>query len=313
MQFSVSINQQQAHPIITLKDKLTGCSAEIYAFGGLLNGWKIPLKGKVQQCVDGFASVADARKNMANSFKSAKLSPFVCRMRKGSYEFNNQSYTVHKHYLEANAIHGLIFDAPFAIKTHEATNTAASVALEYHYQQSDQGYPFNYSITIIWKLEAGNKLSATTLVSHENKIAIPYADGWHPYFTLGGKVNSYTLKFNSNTQVEFDAELLPTGKKKKDTRFLKGMVLNDIFLDNSFELNPNEPGKCTLSNKNLTLTIEPDASYPILQVYTPMHRKSIALENLSGAPDNFNNGMGLLLLKPKQVYTFSTYYTIGVK
>ncbi|TAG29870.1 MAG: aldose 1-epimerase [Sphingobacteriia bacterium] len=313
MQFSVRINNQQAYPIITLKDKLTGCSAEIYAFGGLLNGWKIPLKGKLQQCVDGFDSVSDARKNMASSFKSAKLSPFVCRMRKGTYQLNDQSYTVHKHYLEANAIHGLVFDAPFAIKTHEATNSEASVALEYHYQQSDQGYPFNYSITIIWKLESGNKLSATTLISHENKLDIPYADGWHPYFTLGGKVNNYTLQFNSDTQLLFDKELLPTGKKKKDTRFLKGLLLNDTFLDNSFELKPNEPGKCILSNKSLKLTIEPDAAYPILQVYTPLHRKSIAIENLSGAPDNFNNGMGLLLLKPKQIYTFSTSYTIAVQ
>lgn len=313
MQFSVSINNQQAHPIITLKNKLTGCSAEIYAFGGLLNGWKVPVKGKIQQCVDGFVTVADARKNMTNSFKSAKLSPFVCRMRNGSYQFNDQSYTVHKHYLEAHAIHGLLFDAPFAIKSHEASEEAASVALEYHYQQSDQGYPFDYTITIIWKLAAGNKITATTLVTHTNKMTIPYADGWHPYFTLGGKVNDYTLQFNSDTQVVFDKELLPTGKKKKDSRFLKGLVLNDLFLDNSFELKKNEPGKCILSYKKLKLVIEPDAAYPILQVYTPLHRKSIAIENLSGAPDNFNNGMGLIWLMPNQVYAFSTSYTISVQ
>ena len=215
MRFSVSINRQQAHPIIVLKDKQAGCSAEIYAFGGLLNALRIPVKGTMQNCVEGFSSVADARKNIANSFRSAKLSPFVCRMRKGTYLFNNQSYTVHKHYLGAHAIHGLLYDAQFTIADSEASETAAQVELLYHYKKSDQGYPFNYTIRIIWTLTIGNQLSVTTTVSHKNNQSIPYADGWHPYFTLGGKIDTYTLQFNSDTQLVFDKELLPTEKRKK--------------------------------------------------------------------------------------------------
>jgi galactose mutarotase-like enzyme len=49
------------------------------------------------------------------------------------------------------------------------------------------------------------------------------------------------------------------------------------------------------TNANFRLTIEPDKEYPILQIYIPPHRNSIAIENLSGAPDNFNNKMGLVI------------------
>lgn len=311
MRFSVSINQQQAHPIITLKDKTTGTRASIFAFGGFLNGFFIPLKGKLINCIEGFNSVADARKNIANSFRSAKISPFVCRMRNGTYQLGEKKYTVHKHYLGQHAIHGLVYDAQFTISETTANDEMASVLLTFKYNKTDQGYPFTFEISIYWKLETGNKLSVTTSVIHQNKTLIPYADGWHPYFTLGDKVDQYTLQFNGDTQLEFDNALLPTGKKKKDTRFLKGVSLKGIVLDNSFEYLPNQPKKCILKNKDLQLTVEASDQYPILQVYTPPTRKSIAIENLSGAPDNFNNGIGLIMLEPNKKYSFGTSYTIN--
>lgn len=311
MRFSVSINNQQAHPIINLTDKVTGCQAEIYAFGGLLNAFKIPIKDKIHNCIEGFNSVADARKNISNSFRSAKLSPFVCRMRNGSYTFSNKKYIIHKHYLGEHAIHGLIYDAHYLIEDQQATDTEALVKLKFIYNKLDQGYPFSYEIVLVWKLSIGNKLSVTSLVKHNNSIVIPYADGWHPYFTLGSKIDNCTLAFPSNTQLEFDKALLPTGKKIKDNRFINGASLRGIFLDNSYELNPMKANQCILKNSKLQLMVEPDESYPILQVYTPISRKSIAIENLTGAPDNFNNQIGLIFLEPKKQYSFTTSYTIS--
>jgi aldose 1-epimerase len=310
MRFSVSINHQQAHPIIHLKDKQSGCQAEIYAFGGLINALRLPLKGKMHNCIDGFISVADARKNISKGFKSAKLSPFVCRMKKGTYAFKKQQFTVHKHYLGEHAIHGLIYDAQYQIKSFETSETNAMVQLVYSYESSDHGYPFAFDIELIWKLHVGNKVSVTTKIIHQNRSIIPYADGWHPYFTLGGKVDNCVLQFNSNTQLIFDNALLPTGKRKKDNRFIKGSSLKEIFLDNSFEFSDKETHQCVLQNKQLKLTVEAEKSYPILQIYTPPSRKSIAIENLTGAPDNFNNTIGLLLLEPNKLYSFTTAYTI---
>jgi aldose 1-epimerase len=60
------------------------------------------------------------------------------------------------------------------------------------------------------------------------------------------------------------------------------------------------------------LSIFTNSHYPYLQIYTPPHRKSIALENLSGAPDCFNNGMGLLMLPPNRSQTFTVWYQTGV-
>ncbi len=140
---------------------------------------------------------------------------------------------------------------------------------------------------------------------------MPLADGWHPYFKLGESIDDCLLQFNSETMVQFDESLIPTGKKLIDRRFYRSCLIKDIQLDNCFELNNYEDQpRCFLSKSNITLAIEPDASYPYLQVYTPPHRKSIAIENLSGAPDAFNNGMGLIILHPQEKKVFKTAYQI---
>lgn len=318
MPFQTIISKESGCPVTLLKNILTGCEAEIYGFGGFLNAFRIPNHQQVQNVIEGFDSVQDAKENLTNGFKSAKLSPFVCRMHKGQYTFGSSEYTIKKHFLAEHAIHGLLYDAVYQIEGTESEENKASVTLVHQYTGTDPGYPFPYTIRIKWQLEEieeglkkGNKLTTTTHVSHENLKSIPLADGWHPYFTLGGLIDDYTIQFDSESQLEFNAALIPTGKKIPDSRFMNGCSLAGIELDNSFILSPNviQP-KCVLQNDQLKLIVLPGSGYPILQIYIPAHRKSIAIENLSGAPDNFNNGMGLVLLAPGEVKTFETAYIV---
>lgn len=315
MRFECTVNELPEHPVITLKDTVTGCEAEIYTFGGLLNALKVVGERAPRNIVDGFSSVADAKKNITNGFKSAKLCPFVCRLHKGSYQFGGKNYQVHKHYLAGHAIHGLVYDSIYEAGNTHSGNSHASVTLSCRYEGTDDGYPFPFSLILDWTLEStagGNRLTISTTITHHNEEALLFADGWHPYFTLGGSVDTWSLQFNSHTMLEYNSELLPTGKTIPDERFEKGMLLKDVVLDNSFEFTGAEDCApfCVLHNNELRLTIEPDSSYPILQIYTPPHRKSIAIENLSGAPDNFNNGIGLLQLQPGEPKIFTTAYTI---
>lgn len=310
MSFEVGINAQQQHPIITLKNENT--SAEIYAFGGFVNAFTVKTSNGVLNVIDGFTSVEDAIANATNGFKSSFLSPFTCRMNKGEFAFDSANYKIEKFYLPPHAIHGLLFDAVYDIIETNSSNNEASVTLQHTYLASDKGYPFTFTVQHIWVLKANNELSVTTTVHHTNTIAIPYAQGWHPYFTLGGTVDNYTLQFDSHTMLEFDSTLIPTGNDIARGEFAAGASLNGIFLDNCFKLDAsaNQP-KCVLSNNGVSVTIVPDSSYPFLQVYTPNHRQSIAIENLSGAPDCFNNGIGLRSIEPNASSIFTTSYFIS--
>lgn len=87
--------------------------------------------------------------------------------------------------------------------------------------------------------------------------------------------------------------------------------MKGIELDNCFLLDTSKASsRCILQNGRLRLTIEPNASYPYLQIYTPPHRKSIAIENLSSAPDAFNNGIGLIVVNSGEKKEFSTSYVL---
>lgn len=314
MSFSVHIDHSQAAPVITLKDANSKTSAEIYAFGALLNAFNLVDGTNKINVVAGFESVEDAQNSITNGFKSAKLSPFVCRMREGKYSWDEDHYQVKKFFLSNHAIHGILYDAIYEIQYTEANHEQAKVELRYAYPGHVPGYPFPFLIQVQWTLEKGNQLSVETSVTNASPSTIPLSDGWHPYFNLGTSVDDCSLAFSSNQQLVFDEDLLPTGALITDNRFKDGASLKDVFLDNCFELDKSlQQPYCKLSNASLELTIEPESSYPYLQIYTPPTRDMIAIENLSSAPDAFNNQMGLQTLEPHTTKVFKTTYTIRKK
>ena len=314
MPFSVQIDKEDLFPVIRLKDKSNNTEAEIYSFGAILNGFTIEGKKGKTNIIDGFTSPADAKETITKTFKSAKLSPFVCRLQKGEYSFDGKAYKIKKFYLGSEAIHGLLYDAPFTVKDYGADDNSAFVRLLYKYNKKEEGYPFAYSVEVVYTLKTDNTLSIQTLVINNSESDMPLNDGWHPYFQLGETVNDLLVQFNSNTMVEFNSHLLPTGKFTPYRKFERMESFGDTFLDNCFVLKDNSLPACILKDEKtqIQLSIITDASYPYLQVYTPPHRKSIAIENLSSAPDSFNNGMGLIVVKPGEQYSFATSYQIAL-
>ncbi|NCI48595.1 aldose 1-epimerase [Sediminibacterium roseum] len=313
MRFEATVDHGQQYPVVHLAGP-GGCRAEIYALGAMLNAFSITHNHERVNVVDGFDSVEQAKKNGTKEFRSAKLSPFVCRMTNGQYKFAGKKYTIEKFLIDGHAIHGLLYDAGFTVTRLFANEEKALVELNFLYDGSDAGYPFPYAISIVWTLEKENRLSVSTTLKNNHTHAIPLADGWHPYFIPGGSLDDCTLRFNSSTRLEYNEVLLPTGNTIADNRFENGVLLKGMELDNAFLFDPatGDPF-CVLENSRLVLRIGPGKNYPVLQVYIPPHRKSIAIETLSGAPDNFNNKMGLITVMPGEERCFDVTYMVSVK
>lgn len=283
--------------------------------GAILNAWHVKHDGEWVNVIKGYDDAEQFRTQCESlGFRSCKLSPFVCRMRNGTYTYNGQQMHIEKFGFDEHKIHGIVYDLSYEVVHETADASAVSVELETCYTASDKGFPFVYTIMIIYTLGPHNNLTLETRILNQYHEPIPICDGWHPYFRLGGPINDLRLQMATDTMLEFDASLMPTGKLLPYDRFKEPTLIDDTFLDNSFLLkSPGSGPACTLTNEKngLRLSITPDASYPILQVYTPDDRESIAIENLSAAPDAFNNGMGLIMLGPEETATFSTTYTIG--
>lgn len=302
-----------------LRDVENGTQAEIFTFGALLNQFSVPVgPGTAERVnvIDGFADSAAARAEITDGFHGAKLSPYVCRLHKGSFDFEDKSYKVKGHYMGDSAIHGLLFDAAFAVSSTHVDEEKAILSLWYQYNTTEHGFPFPYSIEVIYKLTADRSLQVTTNVTNAGKTNMPLNDGWHPYFKLGQSIDSASVRFDSKELVEFDDALLPSGKTSIYQNFHSFKVFGDTELDNCFTLNRpayNEdlPAfEIKDESVGLSIGIYPDDAYPFLQIYTPPSRESIAVENLSSIPDSFNNKTGLITLKPGESRVFNTTYKL---
>jgi aldose 1-epimerase len=309
MAYEILVNDSLNHQIITLRNTDTKHEVEVYSFGAILNAFRFPFHNSVINVIAAFSSPEEAKQTITPLFRSAKLSPFVCRLNNGKYHFHGKEFQIEKFYLKQHALHALLYDATFEITESVTDQESAAIKLHHHYDGSDKGYPWQFDLEVLFKLSDGNLLSVTSTVTHTNEFAIPYADGWHHYFSLDTSIDECYLQIDTDTMIEFDEGLIPTGKMLDDDRFSSKAYMDGVFLDNCFVLDQStSQPKAVLSSEKLKLTIMPEASYPYFQIYTPDDRKSIALECISGAPDCFNNNIGLKMIDPNESVSFTTHY-----
>ena len=300
---------------IILKDVAANTSVEIIpACGAILHAFTILHNGALLNVIDSYENTADFKNNVtAKGFKSCKLSPFACRIANAAYIFGTKKYTTEKFLLNGSALHGLLYDAPFTVTAIFADHKSASVTLQYKYAATDKGYPFKYTCAITYVLKKENALTITTTITNDDEGLIPVQDGWHPYFGFGGSIDKLQLEFQSKELVVFDDALIPTGALEPYQEFGSLKKIGVTSFDNCFTLNFSEcQPMCVIrdNEQKVQVEIHPEKSYPYLQIYTPPHRNSIAIENLSAAPDAFNNGMGLVVLAPGEPASFITTYKI---
>ncbi|MCO6497416.1 MAG: aldose 1-epimerase [Chitinophagaceae bacterium] len=313
--FTIRSKEENGFSILVLEDQSTGCFAEIIpACGASLHTFGVKNEEKSIQIIDHYQSKQEFDEKCESlGYKGCKLSPFVCRLRNSTYSFAGTEYKIVGRELDGHAIHGLIYNKAYSVISQLSDENHAEVTMRYEYRSENKGYPFDYDSTVTWKLERNCILSLKTEIINKTTGLIPIQDGWHPYFDLGDKVDHLEMEFQSTGKLVFDNELLPTGEKTEDRTFDALTIIGDIHLDNSFVLDFQEcQPLCVLRNKNAgyELQIFPSRSYPILQIYTPDHRRSIAIENLSGQPNAFNMGDGYLTLQAGEQATFETAYKI---
>ncbi|MFN5421754.1 MAG: aldose 1-epimerase, partial [bacterium] len=216
--------------------------------------------------------------------------------------------------LDGHAIHGILYDAQHEVMIAEASAFMAECKLLYRYKGTDPGFPFAFDMNIRYRLEGANRLTVITTVHNRSGQTIPICDGWHPYFKLGDSIDSASLQFNSKKELEFNKDLMPTGKVINNKKWFRGASLKDVKLDNIFLIDQQQPmPHCILSDETMKLAIYfyPDEAYPYLLIYTPDDRKSIAIENHSAPPDAFNNKIGLIELGPEDSKAFTIKYRIA--
>jgi aldose 1-epimerase len=286
MSFSIDIQPLSSFKRIRITNLISKVYIDIISKGGILNSWMQPAEN--WDIIDGNDFSSGWSNFESNGFKSAKMSPYACRLFNGIYEHENKSFKVEKFYLGNHGLHGILYDAEFEIIETNINNQTAQVKLEFQYHGTDKGFPFEYNTQLTWTYFSDNTISIQTTITNNSNQPIPMMDGWHPYFSFGETINDAFITLKAKGKIQYDEGLLPTGKILDENEFESSRKIESLHLDNCYLVDATA-NTCILENEDYQLIVQPILNYPYLQLYTPSDRKSIAIENLTGIPNCFNN------------------------
>lgn len=227
----------------------------------------------------------------------AVLSPFANRIRKAEYKFEGVKYGLPKNSGE-HSIHGLLRDYRWNIEKSGNNKLAVLSSVLKH-----PGYPSELYSKLTYSISE-DSFSVGYLAFNTGSANCPLLIGFHPYFLTG---NKWKLDYRGNIiKLLYRDQFFPSGET--ETADLKSEDLHISALDNCFRFD----GDLRLISDNGTLLIR-RSNMPYLVIYngTFAGNDSVAIEPMTGAPDAFNNGIGLLRLRPGE--SFSCGFGITVE
>ena len=301
------------YKIIQLINENTGEFLEILSgFGAGINDFQVNLDNGFQSVIDGYKTQQEINDFHLTSFKGSKLSPYSNRIKNGQYTFDNIFYQMDINFPSENhSIHGLLHNRPFKINGTKITEHEAIIELGNTYCGDQPGYPFNYEITVRY-LFKDLTVSCESIIQNLSDTAVPIGDGWHPYFSTGNFIDNLYLRMPSKQVVDIDKNnMIPNGEFLPYGEFVTMNKISERFIDNSFSVkSANVLFRTSLFDpaKNLMIKVWNETGYRkynYIHIYTPPHRKSLAIEPTTSPPNSFNSETDLIVLRPKEKISLS--------
>lgn len=251
-----------------------------------------------QAIIDGIRPDEKGLMEYRQTYKSSVLFPFPNRIQDGTYEFADQVYELECNEAEhGNAIHGLVYDKAFQLIAREARGQKAVLGFKYTPEEELEGFPFRFELEIWYTLEEPCKFSMEFLVRNTDTRPFPFGLGWHPYFKATDLRQS-VLIFPSKEFFPCNERYIPQDRVASDLK--ESFEVDEEVFDDAFSLHE---ARCSLRDVSYGVEMEfdtGDGAY--LQVYTPDHRKNIAVEPMTCVANAFNNNEGLRVLKAGETF-----------
>ncbi|MFO7672551.1 MAG: aldose 1-epimerase [Lutibacter sp.] len=231
-----------------------------------------------------------------NTYASAVLFPFANRIADGSYVFDHKTYQLDINQKEENnALHGLVYNKIFEIIDQKTTSEKAEVLLRYEELAHSKGFPFTYRIDLTYILSK-DSLELNVTVKNTDTKKFPFTMGWHPYF-ISQNLSKSAVHFKSHQKCVFDERNIT--QKMDEIVIDNPFLIENKSLDDCFALDSNE---IIFETPQYSFALESSEKNSFLQLYTPPHPNTIAIEPTTGISDSFNNGVGLKTLKSNDSY-----------
>ncbi|POQ99079.1 hypothetical protein AU468_10705 [Alkalispirochaeta sphaeroplastigenens] len=239
---------------------------------------------------DGSSSEESAR-----WFCGRLLVPFNDRIPRGEYRWQGRFFQLPPNDPDGtDAIHGFLYETPLkALKIQECSRE--SVLFLEGALEPREGYPFPLFLEVTYTLR-DDSLLVDLLVKNTGPETAPVALGWHPYFSLpeADRVDRLALEIPAPCYYQVDRDLIPTGEtpsvEGSPRDFRTPRLIGDDEIDLAWPLDgsPRDGSRVVLHGVRHRLELWCDDAFGTVQVFIPPHRRSIALEPVTGPADAFN-------------------------
>jgi aldose 1-epimerase len=143
-----------------------------------------------------------------------------------------------------------------------------------------RSFPFPHEVRVTVSV-GRRRLRVVTEVCAGPTVGVPVAFGWHPYWRVPGRRDTWRLSLPDVAHLRLDRRGIPTGRALPEpprAETLAGRDLDDLFACAATR-------EVTLAGTGRALAVEFDDGYPYLQVFAPTGRPFCAIEPMT-APTN---------------------------
>lgn len=269
--------------------------------GACLNAWRVAQKEGDRELLQGYSTEEEFLQIQADTSAGARLSPFAGRVDHAKWSWKGVGYQLKNNVSWApHALHGLVHQKPWRFESFESNGSWAELVLAYEFKgEAAFPFPFLLQTKIIFK---ENAYQVDSIVKNIGDSEMPYSEGYHPYYTLGAPINELCLQLPPVQQALLDDLDIPNGNFKDFDLFDQSKQIAEHFINDCFVLKDPQCSKVKLLNENTkeSLEIWQESLYKCIQIYTPPHRKSIAIEPMTHVPNVLNHHQDLWVLAPNQ-------------
>ncbi len=302
-----------------LRDEATKAEARIATtLGNNCYNFGIPVNGEWIDLIDPPPDL-ETLKNEPTRYGNPILFPFPNRIREGKFSFEGTEYTFDKAPGTPNSIHGLLLNQPYQV---ESINTAEGASIvcclnSWEFPEIMRQYPLPFEIRITHTLKA-TTLTLDIHIRNTGDNNMPMGFGIHPYFRvpLSSKSSAKRCLITVPASKRWElTELLPTGEisnLEEDADFRSGKPLAGKQFDDVLTgvLLSDDVSRCVIDDQDaeVRMTLESDAQFRELVVYTPPGRPSICFEPYTCPTDAINleaRGIdaGVIVLEPGAAFS----------
>eukprot|EP01122_Echinamoeba_exundans_P015782 TRINITY_DN7681_c0_g1_i1.p1 TRINITY_DN7681_c0_g1~~TRINITY_DN7681_c0_g1_i1.p1 ORF type:complete len:336 (-),score=33.64 TRINITY_DN7681_c0_g1_i1:211-1218(-) len=229
-------------------------------------------------------------------YVGTQLAPWVNRVDHGRYTFNGKEFCLVVNEIPRdNALHGYLFKNGISIKATSDTDSSVSVTLCHSFNAVNSpacpGYPFQVTVEITYTVSHDGFTVTTTGSVFSETHEAPFSCGWHPYFSLDGGALNWRINLAGGKDAVVNDRMIPTGVR--DFSGYNGTSVQTLELDNCFQPQVDTQRISTVLTRSgsdaVTVELWQDRdAFPFVQIYTPPHKRSIAIEPVSANINDFN-------------------------